>query len=133
MDGTTSTQDANLAVVRRLCEHWPTMSQDDFRALLAPDCDYRNIPIPNDRHIGPDAAHKMVSGFSAIWDVQCDIVHIVANGSAVLTERLEHFRHRKGEKPGCDLPVMGAFELKDGKITGWRDYFELSHAKPLLG
>jgi limonene-1,2-epoxide hydrolase len=28
---------------------------------------------------------------------------------------------------------MGAFELKDGKITAWRDYFEMSHAKALMG
>lgn len=130
---TDTIEAADLAVVRRLCEQWPSLTREQFGELLAADCDYRNIPIPGDRHIGPDAAHKMVGGMSANWDIRCDVVHIVANGSAVLTERLEHFKHRKGEKPDVELPVMGAFELKDGKITGWRDYFELSHAKALLG
>ena len=130
---TDTTEAANLAVVRRLCEQWPSLSREQFGELLAADCDYRNIPRPGDRHIGPDAAHKMVGGMSASWDIRCDVIHIVANGAAVLTERLEHFKHRKGEKPDVELPVMGAFELKDGKITGWRDYFELSHAKALLG
>jgi limonene-1,2-epoxide hydrolase len=23
-----------------------------------------------------------------------------------------------------DLPVMGVFEVKDGKIAAWRDYFD---------
>jgi limonene-1,2-epoxide hydrolase len=50
----------------------------------------------------------------------------------VLTERLEHFKHLKGERADCDLPVMGAFELRDGKIVAWRDYFEMSHAKSLM-
>jgi limonene-1,2-epoxide hydrolase len=130
---TDASQAANIAVVRRLCEQWPWLSREDFAELLAPDCDYRNIPISGDRHIGPDAAHKMVSGMRNHWDISLDVIHIVANGPIVLTERLEYFKHRKGEKPDCELPVMGAFELKDGKIIAWRDYFELSHAKSLLG
>ena len=24
------------------------------------------------------------------------------------------------------LPVMGVFELRDGKISAWRDYFDLA-------
>ena len=34
-----------------------------------------------------------------------------------------------GKKPSFDLPVMGVFELSDGRITAWRDYFELSHLR----
>jgi limonene-1,2-epoxide hydrolase len=28
---------------------------------------------------------------------------------------------------------MGAFQLRDGKISHWRDYFDSQQAKPLLG
>jgi limonene-1,2-epoxide hydrolase len=127
------TQETNLAVVRRLCEQWPWLSRDEFRELLAADCDYRNIPVPGDRHTGPDEAHALVSALAGSWDVRLELLNITAAGDVVLTERLEHFKHTKGERADCELPVMGAFELKNGKITAWRDYFDLTHAKPLLG
>jgi limonene-1,2-epoxide hydrolase len=125
-------EETNLAVVRRLCEHWPWLTREEFHALLAPDCDYRNIPIPGDRHTGPDEAHDMLSRMREHWDIRLDMVNSTAAGSVVLTERLEHFKHRKGERADCELPVMGAFELRDGKIVAWRDYFEMSHARSLL-
>ena len=27
------------------------------------------------------------------------------------------------------LPVMGVFEVRDGKVSAWRDYFEMSHLR----
>ena len=131
MDATP--EETNLAVVRRLCESWPWLTREEFHALLAPDCDYRNIPIPGDRHTGPDEAHDMLSRMREHWDIRLDMVNLTAAGPVVLTERLEHFKHRKGERADCELPVMGAFELRDGKIVAWRDYFEMSHAKSLMG
>ena len=38
-----------------------------------------------------------------------------------MNERIDHFDPPKGKAIG--LPVSGAFEIKDGKITAWRDYF----------
>ncbi|MFP5469010.1 MAG: limonene-1,2-epoxide hydrolase family protein [Alphaproteobacteria bacterium] len=31
-----------------------------------------------------------------------------------------------------ELPVMGVFEIKDGKITKWRDYFDLGQFQSQL-
>jgi len=126
-------EETNLAVVRRLCENWPWLTREEFHALLAADCDYRNIPLAGDRHTGPDEAHDMLSRMREHWDIRLDMVNLTAAGPVVLTERLEHFKHRKGERADCELPVMGAFELRDGKIVAWRDYFEMSHAKSLMG
>lgn len=119
----------NLAAVRKLCERWPWLSADEFRDLMTADCDYRNVPIAGDRHIGPDDAHKVLSRMREQWDVKLEIINMVASETRVLTERNETFVHRKGEKPTFDLPVMGTFEMRDGKICAWRDYFELSHLK----
>lgn len=33
--------------------------------------------------------------------------------------------HKFGD-PSVELPVMGAFELSDGKISAWRDYFDMA-------
>jgi limonene-1,2-epoxide hydrolase len=50
-----------------------------------------------------------------------------------MTERIEHFTHRKGEKPSFSLRVMGVCEMRDGRIAAWRDYFDGSQAAALLG
>jgi limonene-1,2-epoxide hydrolase len=49
------------------------------------------------------------------------VLHISASGGVVLTERVDKFLGPKN----VELPVMGAFEIKDGEITAWRDYFDL--------
>ncbi len=41
----------------------------------------------------------------------------------VLTERVDKF---KINDMWIELPVMGTFEVKDGKVTAWRDYFDLN-------
>jgi limonene-1,2-epoxide hydrolase len=124
--------DADIAVVRRLCEQWAWLSRQDFHALFTPDCLYLNIPMPEVRNVGPDAAHRMLSRMCERWEVSLQVIHIAAAGTAVLAERLERFNDRASGVI-CELPVMGAFELKDGNIAAWRDYFDLAQAKPLLG
>ena len=120
---------AELAAVRRLCEGWNTMSQADFRATVTADCEYRNIPFDDDLHIGPDAMHRTLEGFGRKWDVRLEVLHLVEGDGVVLTERHEHFTHRAGEKSPFVLPVMGIFEVRDGLVSAWRDYFERSHMR----
>jgi limonene-1,2-epoxide hydrolase len=55
--------------------------------------------------------------------VEFRVLHIAAAGDVVLTERVDVF-----VLPGkiIELPVMGTFELRDGRIAAWRDYFDLN-------
>jgi limonene-1,2-epoxide hydrolase len=39
----------------------------------------------------------------------------------VFTERLDRMTFAGKD---VELPVAGVFELRDGKITAWRDYFD---------
>jgi len=119
----------NLAAARRVCEAWNVMELDEYRTLFDAQVDYRNIPIEGDRHIGPDAVHGVLAAFVERWDATLRVDNIAAAGDVVLTERTETFTHRAGIKPGFELPVMGVFEFRDGKITAWRDYFERSHLR----
>ena len=41
----------------------------------------------------------------------------------VLTERVDTFTIGGAVAP---LPVMGTFEIRDGKICAWRDYFDMA-------
>jgi limonene-1,2-epoxide hydrolase len=119
----------NLAAARRVCEAWNVMDLDEYRTLFDAEVDYRNIPLEGDRHIGPDAVHSVLAAFLDRWDATLRVDNIAAADNVVLTERTETFKHRGGTKPGFELPVMGAFEFRDGKITAWRDYFERSHLR----
>jgi len=119
----------SLAVVRRVCEAWSQLERDEFHQLFDPQVDYRNIPIDGDRHIGPDAICDVLSRFRRSWDTDLRVEHIVGDERLVMTERLEKFTHKAGTKAPFDLPVMGVFELRDGRITAWRDYFDLSQLR----
>ena len=115
--------------VRRICEGWASMDLEEFRDVMTADCDYRNVPIDGDRHIGPDAAHAILSPMGAKWDIDLEVVNLVGDDRVVMTERSERFVRKDGSREPFVLPVMGVFELRDGKVAAWRDYFERSHLR----
>jgi limonene-1,2-epoxide hydrolase len=43
--------------------------------------------------------------------------------NVVLTERVDTFTVGQIVAP---LPVMGTFEIREGKISAWRDYFDMA-------
>jgi limonene-1,2-epoxide hydrolase len=120
----TTPADRSAAAAIRVCEAWPELRLEEWRALFAPDAVYRNLPRPGDV-IGPDAIHEFLRGPIAAFEVKCDTLSVVADERRVAVERLEHFSQRDGKR-AFDLPVLGVFELDaGGKITAWRDYFDL--------
>jgi limonene-1,2-epoxide hydrolase len=115
--------------VRRICEQWATMTLDEFREVMTEDCDYRNVPFEDDQRIGPDAAHEILSSMGAKWDVELNVVNLVGDERVVMTERTERFARKDGSREPFVLPVTGVFELRDGKVAAWRDYFERSQLR----
>lgn len=55
--------------------------------------------------------------------MRVDMLAIAAQGDMVLTERVDHLLKADGSA-ALSLRVMGVFEMKDGKIAVWRDYFD---------
>ncbi|GAA3748287.1 limonene-1,2-epoxide hydrolase family protein [Streptomyces tremellae] len=47
--------------------------------------------------------------------------------ATVLVERTESMFRTDGTPIALNLRVMGAFELRDGLISAWRDYFDPTH------
>jgi len=62
--------------------------------------------------------------------IEFEILHLAVNGNVVLTERVDTFVRSAGS---VGLPVMGTFELADGRITAWRDYFDLAQVTAAFG
>jgi limonene-1,2-epoxide hydrolase len=56
------------------------------------------------------------------------VIHAVAENAegVVMTERTDTIHSAKG---AVSFPVMGAFDVKNGLISGWRDYFDASPFK----
>ncbi|WP_448582930.1 limonene-1,2-epoxide hydrolase family protein [Thermaurantiacus sp.] len=93
---------------------------DGACALLAEDVVYDNVPMPTIH--GRSAARGFLGQLPATrmeWEVHA----IAANGPTVLTERTDRFTLADGRT--LAIRVMGAFDVADGSITAWRDYFDL--------
>jgi limonene-1,2-epoxide hydrolase len=111
-----------IDVVTRFCAAWGEGDLDAIVAFFADDAVYHNIPI--EPVTGRDAIKATVAGFTAGVDkIEFRVDNISADGDVVLTERVDIFT-----MPGktISLPVMGTFEVIDGKIAAWRDYFDMA-------
>jgi limonene-1,2-epoxide hydrolase len=109
-------------VVRRFCAAWSDGDLDTIMSFFADDAVYHNIPV--DPVTGTDAIRATIAGFTGGVDsIEFRVRHLVAADSTVLTERVDVFRFPNAT---IELPVMGTFEVDDGKITAWRDYFDMN-------
>jgi limonene-1,2-epoxide hydrolase len=86
------------------------------------DAVYHNIPVE------PAVGHEAILGLLNMFvtpaeRVEFRVLNIVANGDTVLTERVDVFQLPNAV---IELPVMGTFEVRAGKIAAWRDYFDLN-------
>jgi limonene-1,2-epoxide hydrolase len=113
---------ANVELVRRFCKQWEQGDIDAVIAYFTDDAVYHNIPV--DPVVGTDAIRNMVQMFTTgVERIEFRIRNIVGDGDVVLTERVDVFTLPNAT---IELPVMGTFEVRDGKIAGWRDYFDLN-------
>jgi len=110
-----------IEVVRRFCAVWSNVDPDDIAEFFTDDAVYHNIPM--DPLTGRDTIKSFIAGFAGSAEqIDFRVRNIVAHGNVVLTERVDVFVMPNGK---VELPVMGAFEVRDGKIAAWRDYFDL--------
>ena len=113
--------DSPIDVVRRFCAAWSNNDPDELAGYFTDDAVYHNIPM--DPVTGPDAIKSFIAGFAGgVEKIEFRVRNIVADGPIVLTERVDVFVLPQGS---IELPVMGTFEVRDGKIAAWRDYFDM--------
>ena len=119
----------NEQIVRDFIAAWSRLDAAELAGYFADDGIYHNIPAAPVQ--GRDQIEAFIKGFTASWTAtEWDIVTIVASGNTVIAERVD--RTQAGEK-SVDLPCVGVFELEDGKIAVWRDYFDLGTYQRALG
>lgn len=98
------------------------LDMDAALELIDDNCVYQNVPFHTAR--GKKNIVKALQGMGKAMDhFGVEMVNIAANGDVVLTERVDTLG---GRFFNVELPVMGVFVVKNGKITEWRDYFDWS-------
>ena len=94
---------------------------DRALALVADDCEYDNVPV-GPVH-GPGAIRDVLGPVVGRSDeIAWPVLRQATAGAVVFNERIDRFRI--GER-WVELPVTGVWEVRDGLITLWRDYFDL--------
>lgn len=117
------TEHSAEAVVTEFCKAWADPDPAKLASYFTEDGIYHNIPMEPVQ--GPAAIEEFIAGFTGAFDgIDFQVHRQVGHGDVVMNERTDVMRRKDGEE--FALPVMGVFEVRDGKIAAWRDYFDLA-------
>ena len=89
--------------------------------LLAKDVVYRNMPLP-EVHGAAAVQETLETLLGSTSASEWVVLREVAEGDLVMNERIDRF---EVDGRWLELPVAGVFEVRDGRIAAWRDYFDL--------
>ena len=97
--------------------------------LVTDDFVFENVPMPASALVrGKEQLRARMTGLLAASDqIEWQIVHQLESEDAVINERVDVFTFREGmfDEPRTATRACGVWELRDGKIAAWRDYYDL--------
>jgi limonene-1,2-epoxide hydrolase len=111
----------NTETVRAFIDAWNANNIDAIVSFPR-----RRLPSQHSgrtRPCGRKAVEQFIRSLGPMDRVDWQLLSIAENGPKVLTERIDAFVINGRT---VSLPVMGTFEIRGGKITAWRDYFDLA-------
>jgi limonene-1,2-epoxide hydrolase len=113
-----------IETVTAFCAEWGKSEQamfDSFRRYFTPTTVWENVGLATTT--GIDEALALMQGFAGVATIGVGMVSIAAVGNKVLTERIDRMIDADS-KEMMAVRLMGIFEVEDGKIAEWRDYFD---------
>jgi limonene-1,2-epoxide hydrolase len=114
---------SNSDITQAFIDAWGAQDVDAIVEFFTEDAVYINIPMdPPNR--GKAEIRSFIEGFIGMAEKLEFVIHKQVEGAdgVVMNERTDRF---KINGRWVELPVMGIFEFKEGKICSWRDYFDL--------
>lgn len=108
-------------VVRSFVAAWNANDLDRVAAHLHEDVIYHNVPVEPIH--GRAAVQAYLTGKGGFDWVDWKLLALAESGNKVLTERIDDFSLGG---VAVSLPLMGIFEIEDGRIRAWRDYFDMA-------
>ena len=134
IDHWRSRMESPIDLVRRFCAAWSAdVGAAELAAFFTDDAVYHNIPlapVSGRKAIENNFASFIRPGAPGIESLALRLVNIVAEGPIVMTERVDVF---KVPSKSFELQVMGIFEVRDGRIDAWRDYFDMNQFTTRMG
>lgn len=125
----------SIIFIRRFLDACVRADPDEFASYFTEDAIWWNSPWQP--VTGRDAIRETLRrGAQRMTALPWEICHIAADGNVVMTERVDRFLV---DNKRISVPCMGIFELRDGKIAAWRDYWDLGqfaaqlHSPPPAG
>ena len=101
---------------------WSRLNVDEIVSYFAEDGVYHNMPTQPVK--GHAALRQFIAAFLKMWSkTDWDILNIVSKGNVVIAERLNR---TVAMGKNVNLPCCGVFEMENGKIKVWRDYFDMA-------
>jgi limonene-1,2-epoxide hydrolase len=119
-------------VVQQFLKAWETPGgwRQAIRDGFTDDCGYELVG--QSKTVGPEQAITFVAAFEHEYPfayMSVETLNVVGTENIVVIERIDRF-HDAGGVPCSSMAALGIFEVRNGKISAWRDYCDLSSFKP---
>lgn len=123
----------NKELLKDFCGLWADLwGKEDLTPMLgylAEDVVWQDIPGET-RHGHAGAVGFVKSFYGKTTKFRMQPRNIVAEGNLVFVERVDDMDFNG--KP-TTLPAVGVFEIENGKIKVWRDYFDVKMFEAQIG
>ena len=110
-------------LIYEFCAAWSDMDLDGLMDFFAEDALYVNAPL-KPIHRGKAEIREVIGEFLDMMDkVEVSVLRQIDDGRGlVMNERVDRFQC--GGRV-AEAPCVGVYEIRDGKIAAWREYFDL--------
>ena len=109
-----------------LTQMGPTLEdvKRDYRERLTEDVIWDKVGFPVINGLEASITHlDMLKEVTGMEYCTIEIYNLASTGNVVLTERLDTM-YREDDSVIIDYRIMGALEVRDGKICRYTDYFD---------
>ena len=108
--------------VDRFLASWHRGDVDEMLRFFTDDAVWHNMPM--EPVVGIDSIRKLLLQFAKAMDgMRVEVHRQLSDGTFVMNERTDHLSLR-GQ--AITLSVCGVFEIENGRIKSWRDYFDMT-------
>ena len=115
---------SNDTLVRAFMEAWERRDAEFIIGCFTDDAVYHSMPLTP--IVGKAAITEWVRGFAGVPPGRLEVHYQVASADVVMNERTDRIT-LNGRS--VTLPIAGVFEMRDGRIAAWREYFDLTPAR----
>jgi limonene-1,2-epoxide hydrolase len=123
-----TTEVTNDAMIREFLAAWERRDTPYILDCFTADAVYHSIPLTP--IVGKEAIEEFVTKFADVPPGRLEVRHQVAAGDIVMNERVDYITING---TAVVLPICGVFEIEEGRIKAWREYFDLGPARAAYG